>query len=105
MFNRCGYAVYVRLVLHAGTKRSALCSKRHLLPSLSVALGLDGGELVDHGGTALVDGPVLLRRQLDARAIRAAAEVGLTKCDGGGPRRRDQLLVRQTTTQNLLLDA
>ena len=52
----------------------------------------------------LVDLPVLLRRQADARAVGAAALVGAAEGGGRGPGRRDQLRHRQAGGQDLRLE-
>ena len=52
----------------------------------------------------LVDRPVLLRRQADARAVGAAALVGAAEGRGRGPGGRHELRHRQARRQHLLLE-
>ena len=62
-------------------------------------------ELAEHLGELrrLVDLPVLLRREADARAVGAAALVGAAEGRGRGPGRRDQFGDRQAGGEDLRL--
>ena len=71
-----------------------------------VELLLDGFKLAEHDGELgrLVDFPVLLRGQTDARAIGAAALVGAAEGRGRRPGGGHQIAHRQTGGEDLHLE-
>jgi hypothetical protein len=82
--------------------------ERHLfVASLrGVEPGLDAFERLEHLRQLfrLVDGPVLLRRQANARAVGAATLVGAAVGRGRGPRRGDEFRDGQARRQQLRLE-
>ncbi len=88
----------------ASTIRSA--SETFLPPDCrAVELALDAFQRLEHLRQLgrLVDLPVLLRRQANARAVRAAALVGAAERGGRRPGGRNQLRDRQAGSQDLAL--
>ena len=75
-------------------------------PVGSVELGLDAFQRLQHLGQlrGLVDLPVLLRGEADARAVGAAALVGAAEGGRRRPRGRDQLGDGQAGGQDLALE-